>query len=43
MRKEVDATELDDVYLEQSDEDFSEALPTATVPPATTEVPPASA
>ena len=25
MRHEVDATELDDVYLEQTDEDFAEA------------------
>jgi len=32
MRKEVDATELDDVYLEQGDEDFAETLPAATVP-----------
>lgn len=31
MRKEVDATELDDVYLEQSEEDFGESLPVATV------------
>src|SRR5205814_1160283 len=34
MRNEVDATELDDVYLEQSDEDFSEAaMPSATGAP----------
>jgi hypothetical protein len=31
MRHEVDATELDDVYLEQSEEDFADA----TAPPAT--------
>ncbi|MCS7034165.1 MAG: hypothetical protein NZ561_09235, partial [Phycisphaerae bacterium] len=34
MRKEVDATEYDDVSLEQGEEDFSEALPTATPQPA---------
>jgi hypothetical protein len=34
MRHEVDATELDDVYLEQSDEEFSEtAAPSATGAP----------
>jgi len=27
MRREVDATEMDDVYLEQSDEDFAESAP----------------
>jgi hypothetical protein len=27
MRREVDATEPDDVYLEQSDEDFGESIP----------------
>ncbi|MDQ3441714.1 MAG: hypothetical protein M3478_15340 [Planctomycetota bacterium] len=27
MRREVDATEPDDVYLEQSDEDFGESMP----------------
>ena len=27
MRREVDATELDDVYLEQSDEDFGDVVP----------------
>ncbi|HEX8525142.1 MAG TPA: hypothetical protein VF669_23025 [Tepidisphaeraceae bacterium] len=32
MRREVDATEMDDVYLEQSDEDFGESAPvTASV------------
>src|SRR5205823_2792429 len=31
MRHEVDATEMDDVYLEQSEEDFADA----TAPPAT--------
>lgn len=36
MRKEVDATELDDVYLEQGDEDFADALPPATVPATAT-------
>ncbi len=30
MRAEVDATEMDDVYLEQSDEDFGEAAPITT-------------
>ena len=30
MRREVDATELDDVYLEQSEEDFGDTPP----PPA---------
>ena len=40
MRHEVDATELDDVYLEQSDEDFADA----TAPPTTiTQAPPAPA
>ncbi|MGH7213502.1 MAG: hypothetical protein ACREIT_01880 [Tepidisphaeraceae bacterium] len=37
MRHEVDATELDDVYVEQSDEDFGETAPVgapATTPPA---------
>lgn len=32
MRREVDATELDDVYLEQGEEDFLEAVPQAVVP-----------
>ena len=27
MRREVDATELDDVYLEQTDDDFGDAAP----------------
>lgn len=41
LRREVDATDLDDVYVEQADEDFAEATPepapaaTATTPPAT--------
>jgi hypothetical protein len=40
MRHEVDATELDDVYLEQSDEDFADA----TAPPTTiTQAPPPAA
>ena len=30
MRNEVDATELDDVYLEQSDEEFAEGGPTTS-------------
>jgi hypothetical protein len=34
MRREVDATELDDVYLEQSDEDFAEPAPPTTAPTA---------
>jgi hypothetical protein len=35
MRHEVDATELDDVYLEQSDEDFADsAAATASAAPA---------
>ncbi|HRK31849.1 MAG TPA: hypothetical protein PLD59_12285 [Tepidisphaeraceae bacterium] len=42
MRKEVDATELDDVYLEQSEEDFGETLPAASVPDATAPAPPAA-
>jgi hypothetical protein len=33
MRHEVDATELDDVYLEQTDEDFGEIPTTTTNPP----------
>lgn len=33
MRREVDATELDDVYLEQSEEDFGD-VPPATATPA---------
>ena len=28
MRREVDATEMDDVYLEETDEDFGDVLPT---------------
>ena len=33
MRNEVDATEMDDVYLEQSEEDFTDATaPISTVP-----------
>lgn len=37
MRHEVDATELDDVYLEQTDEDFAEMPATTTAPaPVTT-------
>ncbi len=38
MRREVDATELDDVYLDQTDEEFGEMTPPATEPaPATTD------
>ena len=41
MRNEVDATEMDDVYLEQSEEDFADA----TAPPVTvtTVTPPVTA
>jgi hypothetical protein len=35
MRREVDATELDDVYLEQSEEDFGDTAPVATPAAAT--------
>ena len=34
MRREVDATELDDVYLEESDEDFLDAPTPSTPEPA---------
>jgi hypothetical protein len=34
MRREVDATELDDVYLEQSEEDFGDTPPSTTTPGA---------
>ncbi|MDB5358140.1 MAG: hypothetical protein JWN24_4593 [Phycisphaerales bacterium] len=30
MRREVDATELDDVYVEETEEDFGEPIPTVT-------------
>lgn len=45
MRREVDATELDDVYLEQLEDDFSESAPVTTAPttPAATENPPTPA
>jgi hypothetical protein len=33
MRQEVDATELDDVYLEQSDEEFTDTLATSAAAP----------
>ncbi|MDB5321108.1 MAG: hypothetical protein JWN40_2739 [Phycisphaerales bacterium] len=33
MRREVDATELDDVYLEQSEEDFGDTAPAAAAAP----------
>jgi hypothetical protein len=39
MRHEVDATEMDDVYLEQSEEDFADAM----APPATISASPATA
>jgi len=42
MRHEVDATEMDDVYLEQTEEDFAEATPassTATVSAPASETP----
>jgi len=42
MRREVDATELDDVYLEQSEEDFGETPP-ATATPADAAAAPATA
>jgi hypothetical protein len=35
MRREVDATELDDVYVEQSDDDFAEPLTGAPAPGTT--------
>ena len=38
MRREVDATEMDDVYLEQPEEDFAET-PTTTTSPATPAAP----
>jgi hypothetical protein len=34
MRREVDATELDDVYLEQSEEDFADTNPPTMAPTA---------
>jgi hypothetical protein len=34
MRREVDATELDDVYLEQSEEDFGDTPPVTAAPAA---------
>ncbi|MCC6422033.1 MAG: hypothetical protein IT447_01010 [Phycisphaerales bacterium] len=36
MRREVDATELDDVYVEQLEDDFSEAAPVTATPAAAT-------
>jgi len=41
MRREVDATELDDVYLEQIDDEFAE--PTPAVSPSSDPIPPADA
>ena len=38
MRHEVDATELDDVYLEQADDEFAETAPTMAVTTTTTTV-----
>ncbi len=47
MRHHVDATEMDDVYLEQADEDFGESAPIASLPgepaPAGTAAEPAAA
>lgn len=43
MRREVDATELDDVYLEQSEEDFGDTTPAPLPPVAPTEPAPAPA
>lgn len=46
MRKEVDATEMDDVYLEQVDDDFGDESPlpgTDATPPAPADVPPVTA
>lgn len=34
MRREVDATELDDVYIEEDDEEFAEPATPPTAPPA---------
>jgi hypothetical protein len=43
MRNEVDATELDDVYLETGDDDFAETPPTeATAAPVSDPSPPAA-
>ncbi|CAN5373142.1 hypothetical protein BH09PLA1_BH09PLA1_30370 [soil metagenome] len=42
MRNEVDATELDDVYLEQSDEEFTDTVTTTTVTTETTTVEPSA-
>src|SRR5207237_5936 len=50
MRREVDATELDDVYLEQTEEDFGDTAPPAaaatasgsTAPPADVAAAPAA-
>jgi hypothetical protein len=40
MRHEVDATELDDVYLEQTEEDFGDlSAPSQTAPAAAPEAP----
>jgi len=39
MRHEVDATELDDVYIEQMDEDFGEAAAPADAPPISAATP----
>jgi hypothetical protein len=43
MRREVDATEMDDVYLEQSDEDFGESAPVQTETIVVTESTPTNA
>ncbi len=39
MRKEVDATEMDDVYVEQLDEEFTETPPAVTEPAPTASAP----
>jgi hypothetical protein len=38
MRREVDATELDDVYLEQSEDEFAEPAPVTSTPVTSTPV-----
>lgn len=40
MRREVDATEMDDVYLEQVDDEFTETAAPVPTPPATTDTTP---
>jgi len=36
MRREVDATDMDDVYLEQVDDEFAEPAPAEAAPAAAT-------